>query len=186
MMCWFNKEVRYFSRGRNAGVGICWYRDRYSCLPQTGTTYAVFDGSPDYFVIPEADVASMAVTLGSHTHLVAMLRNPADRFYSAYNMGMSERKRRTSASDATYDEFAGRSSLAGRTWPCASPYAHAFGLLIVCLPPTTPQLLLIAGFVVLQAASLKSPSSACSLNTGSTRSIFPNTSATSTGSGCCC
>lgn len=110
-MCWSNKEVRFFSRGRGAGVDICWYRERYSCLPQNAATperYTVFDGSPDYFIMPEVAVASMARNLGSDAFLVAMLRNPADRFYSAYNMGMSERKRHMRQGDASYNEFSGR------------------------------------------------------------------------------
>jgi hypothetical protein len=113
VMCWWNKEVRFFSRGAAAGVDICWYRDRYSCPPAAGpggvSERAVFDGSPDYFVLPDASIARMARSLGvDRVRIVALLRNPADRFYSAYNMGMSEYKqRRSSKSDASYTEFAG-------------------------------------------------------------------------------
>ena len=32
----------------------------------------------------------MRLALGAQAKLVALLRNPADRFYSAYNMGMNE------------------------------------------------------------------------------------------------
>lgn len=110
-MCWGNKEVRFFSLGPTAGVDICWYRDRYPCLPTEAEqkhSYALFDGSPDYFILPETDVTRMANVLGSATRLMVMLRNPSDRFYSAYNMGMNELKKKSGRGQAaTYHEFAG-------------------------------------------------------------------------------
>lgn len=95
-MCVWDKEVRYFSRGARAS--ICWYRSLYPC-PMAATADAVevqpmaFDGSPDYLVMPDAKVAAMGVQLGARARLIALLRNPTDRFYSAYNMGMNERIR---------------------------------------------------------------------------------------------
>eukprot|EP00908_Phaeocystis_cordata_P013588 Transcript_24654.p1 GENE.Transcript_24654~~Transcript_24654.p1 ORF type:complete len:358 (-),score=83.35 Transcript_24654:384-1457(-) len=100
MMCVWDKEVRYFSRGfRKAGeaaagarlgsVDLCWYRSLYPCVPE-GAPHVGFDGSPDYLTMPEEKVAAMRLAVGAQARLVALLRNPADRFYSAYNMGMNE------------------------------------------------------------------------------------------------
>jgi len=86
--CVWDKEVRYFSRGVGVGLDFCWYRRRYPCASPPHVT---FDGSPDYLVMPPEKIALMARSLPAHARLVAMLRNPADRFYSAYNMGMNER-----------------------------------------------------------------------------------------------
>ena len=77
-MCWWDKEVRFFSRGAAAGVDICWYRDRYPCPPAASSGEAarvLFDGSPDYMVLPEPAVVQMAHILGTSARLVAMLRN---------------------------------------------------------------------------------------------------------------
>lgn len=123
-MCVWDKEVRYFSRGISRGLDLCWYRSLYQCKadetgsePARGVTPRVgFDGSPDYFVLPEPVVRSMSQLLGPRARLIALLRNPADRFYSAFNMGMNEHlmnKRGAFASTAAsppqvrYDEFAG-------------------------------------------------------------------------------
>ena len=102
LMCVWDKEVRYFSRGfQLAGaddqrtradeemVDMCWYRSLYPCVPE-GAPHVTFDGSPDYLTMPEPKVAAMWLALGPRARLVALLRNPADRFYSAYNMGMNE------------------------------------------------------------------------------------------------
>ena len=104
LMCVWDKEVRYFSRGfQLAGgaadqqsaraseemVDMCWYRSLYPCVP-AGAPHLTFDGSPDYLTMPEPKVAAMWLALGPRARLVALLRNPADRFYSAYNMGMNE------------------------------------------------------------------------------------------------
>ena len=106
-MCVWDKEVRFFSRGPNAGVDNCWYRSLYPCVPAESqadlsgrgragaavpSPRVAFDGSPDYLVMPEAQVATMAATLAPRARLIALLRDPADRFYSAYNMGMNERR----------------------------------------------------------------------------------------------
>ena len=89
LMCVWDKEVRYFSRGGRGGVDLCWYRKRYPCVPP-GAPHVAVDASPDYLVIGAEKVAIMARTLPAPTKLLALLRNPADRFYSAYNMGMNE------------------------------------------------------------------------------------------------
>ena len=89
LMCVWDKEVRYFSRGWRGGVDLCWYRKRYPCVPP-GAPHVAVDASPDYLVIGAEKVALMARTLPAPTKLLALLRNPADRFYSAYNMGMNE------------------------------------------------------------------------------------------------
>merc|ERR1712087_202872 len=87
--CVWEKEVRFFSRALNAGADLCWYRRLYPCVSE-GAPHLGFDGSPDYFVMDNDKIAVMAATLPTTAKLVATLRNPADRFYSAYNMGMSE------------------------------------------------------------------------------------------------
>jgi len=111
LMCVWNKEVRYFSRGLNV-VDACWYRRLYPCSAsaepehsKAGAGLVAFDGSPDYLVIPDANIAAMYLQLGPRARLVAMLRNPSDRFYSAYNMGMNEKRR--PSEKATYTEFSG-------------------------------------------------------------------------------
>ena len=93
LMCVWDKEVRYFSRGGRGGVDLCWYRKRYPCVPP-GAPHVAVDASPDYLVIGAEKVAIMARTLPAPTKLLALLRNPADRFYSAYNMGMNEHVQR--------------------------------------------------------------------------------------------
>ena len=107
-MCTWDKEVRYFSRGIEAGVDLCWYRRLFACPEAeagTATSTAIaFDASPDYLVLPDERIAMMRQQLGPRARLVAILRNPSDRFYSAYNMGMNEH--RTAQNRATYDEFA--------------------------------------------------------------------------------
>lgn len=85
-------QVRFFSRGPAAGVDLCAYRKIYPCLAPEGPR-RTFDGSPDYLVLPAARIAVMAQQLPPRARLIAMLRNPADRFYSAWNMGMNERSR---------------------------------------------------------------------------------------------
>merc|ERR1712087_15156 len=87
--CVWEKEVRFFSRALNAGADLCWYRRLYPCVSE-GAPHLGFDGSPDYFVMDNDKIAVMAATLPTTAKLVATQRNPADRFYSAYNMGMSE------------------------------------------------------------------------------------------------
>jgi hypothetical protein len=103
-MCWWDKEVRYFSRGPRAGVDFCWYTSLFPCVPAEETR-AVYEGSPDYLVMPEASVAHMARRLGTSARLVAIFRNPADRFYSAYNMGMNEAMHRKGP-ETSYAGFA--------------------------------------------------------------------------------
>ena len=97
-MCLWDKEVRYFSLGFRSpasakqplgSMDLCWYRSLYPCVPG-GAPHVGFDGSPDYLTMPEDKVAAMRLALGAQAKLVALLRNPADRFYSAYNMGMNE------------------------------------------------------------------------------------------------
>jgi hypothetical protein len=90
-MCVWDKEVRYFSRGLDL-VDFCWYRRRYPCVPP-GAPHISFDGSPDYLVLPSSTIELMARSLPPRAKLIALLRNPADRFYSAFNMGWSERRR---------------------------------------------------------------------------------------------
>jgi hypothetical protein len=103
-MCWWDKEVRYFSRGLRR-FDACWYRALYSCPREAaGTRFVGFDGSPDYFTLNAATVDKMVAMLGrDRTRLIALLRNPSDRFYSAYNMGMSEQRGKRFA---TYERFA--------------------------------------------------------------------------------
>ena len=116
-MCVWDKEVRYFSRGlRSNLVGPCWYRSLYPCPILVGhkdDRLVAYDGSPDYLVMPEASVIEMRAQLGPAARLVALLRNPSDRFYSAYNMGMNEmnqktRKRAGETVQETYASFASR------------------------------------------------------------------------------
>ena len=108
-MCVWNKEVRYFSRGiGRPGFDACWYRNLYPCPPvedeAAAASFVAYDGSPDYMVLEDAAVATMRAQLGPSVRLVALLRNPSDRFYSAYNMGMNERRR--PGARLGYDAFA--------------------------------------------------------------------------------
>jgi len=106
--CVWNKEVRFFSRGPAGAVDFCWYRRRYPCVPP-GAPHISFDGSPDYFVLPSARIHAMALSLPASARLVAIIRNPADRFYSAFNMGWNERRGRGAAvSDADPNAYAAR------------------------------------------------------------------------------
>ena len=91
-MCVWDKEVRYFSRGPEAGADLCWYRRLYPCVP-VGSPHVGFDGSPDYLVMGDAKIRTMAATLPHIAKLIFLLRDPAARFYSAYNMGMNEHLR---------------------------------------------------------------------------------------------
>jgi hypothetical protein len=103
-VCVWDKEVRYYSRALRQGTSLCWYRSRYRCparrfersaveavdaLPSSDG-FTAFDGSPDYLVVDDVTVALMSSQLGPRARLVALLRNPSDRFYSAYNMGFNE------------------------------------------------------------------------------------------------
>lgn len=111
-MCVWDKEVRFFSRGTRManGVDLCWYRSLYPCVPAPAAGAAAppvriaFDGSPDYLVMSNGAVASMATALGKRAKLVALLRDPSDRFYSACNMAMNEKRGR--GSPYSYTEFA--------------------------------------------------------------------------------
>lgn len=115
-MCVWDKETRYFSRGVRVGLDLCWYRSLYHCAGGgDGGGRAAFDGSPDYLVLEKPAVEAMALALGPRARLVALLRNPSDRFYSAYNMAYNERlgrlrraRNRTSASSVTYAGFAAK------------------------------------------------------------------------------
>lgn len=95
-MCVWDKEVRYFSRGLDL-VDFCWYRRRYPCVPP-GAPHISFDGSPDYLVLPSNAIELMSRSLPPRAKLIALLRNPADRFYSAFNMGWSEHSRKEARS----------------------------------------------------------------------------------------
>ena len=123
-MCVWDKEVRYFSRGIGQKLDMCWYRNLYRCEPSvegaaTGahspkTKRIGFDGSPDYLIMPEHAIEYMQARLGHRAKLVALLRNPADRFYSAYNMAMNEEREKEKSRQrngeepalVTYSKFA--------------------------------------------------------------------------------
>ncbi len=89
-MCIWRKEVRYFSipNATKAGVDLCWYRRRYPC--RAGRVG--LDASPDYFLLDDQRVANMAHALPLSARLVFLLRNPAERFYSAFNMASSSKR----------------------------------------------------------------------------------------------
>jgi hypothetical protein len=50
LMCVWDKEVRFFSRGRTAGASLDWYRSLYKCIVEDEVHRVAFDGSPDYLV----------------------------------------------------------------------------------------------------------------------------------------
>lgn len=108
-LCLWNKEVRYFTRGVARKLDLCWYRSLYHCaddasgapVSANGRERVGFDASPDYLVMNSAKVSAMAAALGPRARLVVLLRNPADRFYSAYNMAYGERQKRNGAAEAS-------------------------------------------------------------------------------------
>ena len=145
-VCVWDKEVRYFSRAvQQKSTGLCWYRSLYRCPHNTsGDQLVAFDGSPDYLVLKDAAVAAMAATLGrERTRLVVLLRNPADRFYSAYNMGMSEHLERLTARTHVHMEpspiVENSTSTSGLTY---ARFAADLNRLIACAPacPSEPNI----------------------------------------------
>ena len=154
-MCVWDKEVRYFSRGLRQHLDLCWYRSLYRCPVTAGVgrsmdasvqfhqgrespeeeQYVGFDGSPDYLVIDENSVALMRSQLGSRTRLVALLRNPADRFYSAYNMAFNEElNRKTSATAMALARGGVGSSAESRTAVTYESFAKSLDRLLLCAP----------------------------------------------------
>ena len=128
-VCWWDKEVRYYSRAVKK-FDACWYRGLYSC-PSGANRYVAFDGSPDYFILDAAAVARMSADLGgrARVRLIAMLRNPSDRFYSAYNMGMSEHLQKQMGSNQALAGAADRIDAA-----TYSRFASEIDRLIACAP----------------------------------------------------
>lgn len=153
-MCVWDKEVRYFSRGLPQHADLCWYRSLYSCPPaehrlpppsnagvaeEEESGYVAFDGSPDYLVIPDASVAVMRAQLGAWTRLVVLLRNPSDRFYSAYNMAFNEKALRKQVPRTGSDGGGGGESVPSDPVTYAS-FAAALPRLLLCAPicPSEP------------------------------------------------
>ena len=125
-MCVWDKEVRFFSRGNS--LSICWYRSLYPC--GGGDVRVAFDASPDYLVLPDAKIEAMALTLGARARLVALLRDPTDRFYSAYNMGMNERLARLAGRNALGADPGARVTYAN--------FAASLDRLLECAPRGCP------------------------------------------------
>ena len=160
-VCVWDKEVRYFSRGVPQGLGMCWYRSLYPCPNGDsggGSSDALvgFDASPDYLVLNDAAVRHMATALGpTRTRLVALLRNPADRFYSAYNMGMSERLSRTSGRAGSVEQ---RSSLnATASVVTYAKFASDLDRILICAPECRDEPSVVAMFFSYGMYALATP-----------------------------
>jgi hypothetical protein len=78
----FRKEVHYFDRHYDRGLS--WYR---ACFPVSGFTG---EASPSYMFIPE--IPERIVALLPNVKSIAILRNPIDRAYSAYNRNVRLRR----------------------------------------------------------------------------------------------
>ena len=77
----------------------------------------------------------MRSQLGSRTRLVALLRNPADRFYSAYNMAFNEDlNRKTSATAMALARGGVGSSAESRTAVTYESFAKSLDRLLLCAP----------------------------------------------------
>jgi uncharacterized membrane protein YgcG len=204
-MCVWDKEVRYFSRGVNKGIELCWYRNLDQCpvraLPNrrpspshkhcrqfnhhgsvlslaspqahgdgdgvggggssdsdaggglrdevvtSSSSFVGFDASPDYMVIPDAAISRMASQLGKGARLVLLLRNPADRFYSAYNMGMNEHlDRRRSVRRASSLPPAGGGETDGEHAVSYGTFARELDRLLLCAPTCAEEPAVVAMF----------------------------------------
>lgn len=79
------KEVHFFDKDKNFRRGLDWYGEYF--LPREGTK-AIGELTPGYLASSKAP--ARIARLLDHPVLVAILRNPVDRAYSAYWMGVAK------------------------------------------------------------------------------------------------
>ncbi len=90
----FRKERHFFDN--HFDKGPAWY---HNCLPRrTEQILAVGEVSPNY--ICDKDVPARVFALYPHVKLIAILRDPADRAYSQYQMLMRNHRARVSFEEA--------------------------------------------------------------------------------------
>jgi len=77
------KELHFFDNDRNYAKGIATYRKAFPIAPLRGRKLT-FEATPDYLFIEEA--ATRMHTHFPDARLVALLRDPVKRAYSAWNM----------------------------------------------------------------------------------------------------
>jgi hypothetical protein len=90
----FRKEVHYFDIYYERGLD--WYR---ACFPFHGFTG---ESSPSYLVHPEVPARVRAVL--PEVKLIAILRNPVERAYSAYNRNIRRRRESRPFAEAVFSE----------------------------------------------------------------------------------
>jgi hypothetical protein len=86
----FRKEVHYFDRHYERG--LAWYRAWFPVHGFTG------EASPSYLFVPE--IPERVVAILPRVKLIAILRNPIDRAYSAYNRNVRLRRETRPFSEA--------------------------------------------------------------------------------------
>jgi Sulfotransferase domain len=100
------KELYFFNRRFHRDVG--WYRDRFR---DAGDARAIGEATPEYLYSPEAP-ARMARVI-PQARLIAILRNPVDRAYSAYwanrSLGREPASSFEAAVESGSDEYMDRS-----------------------------------------------------------------------------
>ncbi len=99
----FRKEVHYFDR--NYARGLDWYRAQF---PMRGK-FVTGEASPSYLFSPEVPARVAAIL--PEVKLIAILRNPVDRAYSAYQRWVRKGREVRSfaeAMDGTHPPYAAR------------------------------------------------------------------------------
>lgn len=82
------KELHYFDRRRDGG--LAWYRSHFERRRPFAATPLAFETTPRYLFHPEVPERIAAVL--PDVRMIAVLRNPARRAVSAYNMEVARRK----------------------------------------------------------------------------------------------
>ena len=97
-VCIWNKEVRYYTRAATK-VDSCWYASLYECDGRIG-----LDASPDYLIMSDRSIRLLRQHVPT-AKLIALLRNPVDRFYSAFNMAHNQARKHAKQPLFVYKDF---------------------------------------------------------------------------------
>jgi hypothetical protein len=127
------KEIHYFDSMPDRGVS--WYAAHFEGVSHET---AIGEATPNY--LSDAGAAGRIAELLPDVRAIAMLRNPADRAYSAFQHGRSIGREARSFRDALDDELDGRSATDpdGRSLP---PYIREgrYGEQLQCLSMSIPR-----------------------------------------------